>query len=373
MWANFDVMKEVNGVLCKVVGPLQDGSTRVTVYAPVSLRKKIISQCHDGKTSGHFYYWKTLQAVRRRFFWSSVCRDVQMYCRACTVCATRKNAGRKQRAAMRRYDAGFPMEEIAIDLMGPFPESKQGNKYVLVVVDAFSKWMEAYPIPNIQAEVVAEKLVLEFLSRFGMPRQIKSDRGRQFECQLFSEMCKLLDVDHYKSTPFHPQGNSKCERMVKVVGNLISVFCQEYENWDQHLGLLTMAYRTTVHEVTGYSPNFVMLGREVSLPLDIMLGEVTADEKLSQTDFVLRLHRRFAECFGKVRENLKAYGERQQRHYNLKMMGKEFKPGDMVYMREMIRKIGVCKKLQDKWIGPYMVVKPFGTTYYCCYHLGNRK
>ena len=144
---------------------------------------------------------------------------------------------------MRRYDVGSPMEEIAIDLMGPFPESDSGNKYVLVVVDSFSKWMEAYAIPNIEAKTVAERLVLEFISRFGVPMQIKSDRGRQFECELFREMCLLLDVSHKMSTPFHPQGNSRVECMVKVVGNLISAFCQTYTQWDKNLPLLTLAYR----------------------------------------------------------------------------------------------------------------------------------
>ena len=158
-------------------------------------------QCHDTTTSGHFYFWKTLNKAKKYFSWGGMSKDIQTYCQACHTCATRKTAGRSQKAKMRRYDVGFPMEEIAIDIMGPFPESERGNKYVLVVVDSFSKWMEAYPIPNIEARTVAERLVLEFVSRFGVPFQIKSDRGRQFECELFREMCLLLDVGHKTATP----------------------------------------------------------------------------------------------------------------------------------------------------------------------------
>ena len=88
--------------------------------------------------------------------------------------------------------------------MGPFPESENGNKYVLVVLDSFSKWMEVYPVPNIEARTIAEKLVPEFIYRFGVPLQIKSDRGKQFHYELFKAMCELLDVDHKMSTPFHP-------------------------------------------------------------------------------------------------------------------------------------------------------------------------
>ena len=363
LWANYDVLKLVDGVLCRVVGPLNDGSLQTTVYVPPSLRKEVMQICHDNKTAGHFYYWKTLHAVKKRFCWAGMSKDIQLYCQACHTCATKKNAGKKYRAAMRRYDTGYPMEEISIDLMGPFPVSSQGNKYVLVVVDSFSKWMEAYAIPSIHAEVVAEKLLTEFMSRFGVPHQIKSDRGKQFDCELFNHLCRLLEVDHFMSTPFHPQGNSKCERMVKVVGNLISAFCSDYENWDHHLSLLTMAYRTTVHEVTGYTPNLIMTGREISLPVDIMLGDLQQQDKVTACEYIERVQKRLTTCFDAVRKHLKEYGQRQQKHYNLNTKGKEFTAGDLVYLRETTRKKSVCPKLQPKWKGPYLILKKFGSTY----------
>ena len=97
-------------------------------------------------------------------------KDGQVYCKACHICTTRKSA------VMHRYDVGFPMEEIAKDLMGPFPESDSGGKkQFLVVVDNFLRWIEAYPVPNIETQTVAEKLVLEFISRFVVLFQIKSD------------------------------------------------------------------------------------------------------------------------------------------------------------------------------------------------------
>ena len=79
---------------------------------------------------------------------------------------------------MKRYDVGLPMEEIGIDLMGPFPESETWNKHGLVVVDSFTKWMEACPVPNIESKTIAERLILEFISPFVVPLQIKSDRGK---------------------------------------------------------------------------------------------------------------------------------------------------------------------------------------------------
>ena len=363
LWGNFEVLKLQEGLLCRVIGPLVDGTTRVTVYVPPSLRREIMSQCHDARTAGHFYYWKTLGRIKKNFFWGGMNKDVQVYCQACSICATRKVTGKKQRAEMRRYDVGYPMEEIAIDLAGPYPESSSGNKYVLVVVDSFSKWMEAYAIPNIEAQTVAEKLVLEFFSRFGVPMQIKTDQGRQFDCSLFEAMCEMLEVRHKMSTAFHPQGNSRVERMVKVVGNLVATFCRTYKEWDRNLPLLTLAYRSTVHEVTGFTPNYIMTGREVSLPMDVMLGSIKEQDRVTAPDYVQRLKSRMDACFSEVRTSLKEFGERQRKYYNLSTHGEMFKPGQVVYMREKTRKKQVSPKLAPKWKGPYLVVKRFGTVY----------
>ena len=146
----------------------------------------MIRECPDTRMAGHFYYWKTLKKVTHYFSWKGIIIDVRVYCQACPVCATCKTAGQKQRAEMKHYDVGLPMEEIAIDLMGPFPKSETGNKNVLVVVDSFTKWVEAYPVPNIEEKTIAEKLILEFISHFDFPLEIKSDRGKQFKCELLS-------------------------------------------------------------------------------------------------------------------------------------------------------------------------------------------
>jgi hypothetical protein len=290
-------------------------------------------------------------------------KDVQNYCKCCEICATRKKAGKKGRAGMRRYDAGLPLEEVCIDLAGPFPKSDKGNAWVLVVVDSFTKWMEAYPLTDSKAPQVAEALVLNFFSRFGVPYWIKSDRGRQFQSELFEHMCTMLDMQHKVSTPFHPQGNSRVERMVKVVSNLVNCFCRSQSNWDDRLPLLSLAYRSTIHEVTGYSPNYLMLGREVYLPLDVMIQSIPESQRVTAPQYVTELKERLQVAFKCVRDNLKREGLRQRKYYNLKTQGDEFKPGQLVYLKETTRKIGVSPKLSPYWLGPYMVVKKFGTVY----------
>ena len=105
--------------------------------------------------------------------------------------------------------------------------------------------------------------------------------------------------------------NSRVERMVKVVGNLIATFCQSYREWDRNLPLLTLAYRSSIHEVTGYTPNFIMTGREVALLLDIMLGTLQGTDRTTAPKYVQNLQTRLKGCFAEVHTHLKQHGERQ--------------------------------------------------------------
>ena len=107
--------------------------------------------------------------------------------------------------------------------------------------------------------------------------------------------------------------------MVKVLGNLIATIC--YSEWDKNLPLLTLAYRSSTPEVTGYTPNFVMTGREVTLPLDIMLGMLKGADRTTAPEYVQRLHTKLKGCFEEVRMHLKQQGEWQCKYYNLSTHG----------------------------------------------------
>ena len=99
-----------------------------------------------------------------------------------------------------------------MDILGPLPLTPRENQYVLVVTDYFTKWTESYAIPDQTAPTVAEKLVAEFISRYGVPRQLHSDQGTNFESKVMAEVCKLLDIEKTRTTPLHPQLHGQVER-----------------------------------------------------------------------------------------------------------------------------------------------------------------
>ena len=147
---------------------------------------------------------------------------------------------------------------MAVDLVGPFPESDSGNSYIMVVADYFSRWMEAFPIPNQEASTVAEKLVDEIFLRFSAPEQLHSDQGRQFESQLMAEVCKLLQIHKTRTTPYHPQSDDLVERFNRTMLAMLSTCAKDNPlDWERHVRKVCMAYNTSVQASTGYTPFFL--------------------------------------------------------------------------------------------------------------------
>ena len=140
------------------------------------------------------------------------------------------------------------MERIAIDVMGPLPATDRDNKYILVISDYFTKWAELYPMSNQEAETVANVVVCEFISRFGVPRQLHTDQGRNFESKWFQEMCRIMEIDKTRTTPLRPQSDGIVERFNRALEAMLSKFVDgDQKNWDLYLPLFTMAYRSSVH------------------------------------------------------------------------------------------------------------------------------
>ena len=138
--------------------------------------------------------------------------SISAWCNGCNACASAKGPSKKRRALLQQCSVCSPMETFALDILGPLPTSHKGNKYVLVVPNCFTHWTEAYALLNQEAVTIAEKLVTEFVCRFGAPMQILTDQVRQFESKLFAEICTLLDIDKTRTSSFHPQTNGLVER-----------------------------------------------------------------------------------------------------------------------------------------------------------------
>ena len=129
-----------------------DETDRLQLLYPEPIHAVIFGLAHEVKTGGHLPAWKMLHKINRRYFWPEMKEDVQQMILSCESCAT-KGSSRAKKGKMQKYRVGRPMERTAMDILGPLNKTR-GNNYILLVGDYFTKWIEAYPIPNQEANRV---------------------------------------------------------------------------------------------------------------------------------------------------------------------------------------------------------------------------
>ncbi|KAI3369547.1 hypothetical protein L3Q82_007756 [Scortum barcoo] len=170
---------------------------------------------------------------------------------------------------------------LGVDLMGPFPRSTNGNLYLIVFVDYYTRWVEMFPLRKATAETVSHILTREILTRWGVPTFILSDQGPQFVSSVFEETCKQWNLKQKRTSPYHPQTNLT-ERVNRNVKAMIASYVEEkHKNWDKYIPEFRFALNSAVHESTGVTPAELNLSRPLKGPLDAELSPRLCDPDTS--------------------------------------------------------------------------------------------
>ncbi|GBM90897.1 Retrovirus-related Pol polyprotein from transposon 412 [Araneus ventricosus] len=189
-----------------------DGSScRWQLILPKHRIQEVLRETHDSASGGHFGVMKALSKTRERFYWDRLRDDVEKWCRECHACGARKGPKTRTKGRLQRYNVGTTFERMALDILGPLPVTTKGNRYLLVLMDYFTKWPEAIPITDQEASTVAEELVRARISRYGVPMILHSDRGTNFNSALFTELCKLFGILKTRTTALHPESDGMVE------------------------------------------------------------------------------------------------------------------------------------------------------------------
>ncbi|MCG8044299.1 MAG: DDE-type integrase/transposase/recombinase, partial [Candidatus Thiodiazotropha endolucinida] len=272
-WILWDSLVVHDGLLFKKFAR-QDGSGEyLQLLVPSSMKKEIMYQMHDSLISGHLGVKKTKAKILQRFYWYNLKEDLNLYIHKCDTCAANKKPNRIPRAPMGSLQVGAPGDIVATDYLGPFPVTDRGHRYILLFTDHFTKNVEIVPVSDMTAEVCANKLLNDVISRWGCPLSIHSDQGRTYESKVFSELCRMLEVRKTRTSVRNPRGNGQVERFNRTLLRMIKAYlCGEQREWDLHLGCLAGAYRATPNESTRMSPNLLTMGREAKLPGELING-----------------------------------------------------------------------------------------------------
>lgn len=328
---------------------------------PRSLVPEILKYFHDEPHSGHLGIRKTKIKIKSRFYWDHMNKDIQEHIRSCYVCQTVKISNQKPSGLLGNPPvASRIFEVIHVDFQGPFPASSGGrrNKYLLVVEDEFSKWLELFPMTKATAKKVADKLEDEVFCRFGAPSTIVSDNGSQFTSKILKKLCKEWNIHHAFISVYHPQPNIS-ERANRTIKTMIASFVQQHHSsWDLHLQKFALALRSSINETTQCSPAILNLGREIYLPIDRSFGQTSYEAPSSSRQYQPTENLR--EIIEWVRKNIILSHQKNSILYNKKHRDLSFHPGQLVLVRNhpiSSAEEHFMGKLDKKWLGPYLIHK----------------
>jgi len=271
LWHQWDRLVVKGSVLYRSFLTLDGRSCKLQLVVPIKMRRIVFSLVHEGITGGHMGRKRTELQMQSRAYWPGWTADIRRFMHMCTPCSRYHRGGPPKSACLKPLPVGDFWERISIDITGPHPRSKHGNVFLLTVMDNFTKWADALPIPNHTAVTVARVLFNRVFVYMGMPLQLLSDQGPEFE--KFQEFCRWMDIEKLRTTPYKPSTNGMIERYHRSLNSIIAkIICENQKDWCEKAPIATAAYRASVHEATGYSPNFLVFMRENRAPVDLVLG-----------------------------------------------------------------------------------------------------
>ena len=193
--------------------------------------------------------------------------EIRDYVRRCFLCACYKNSNTSTTTTLRPHQPKKPWDTISVDLMGPYPRSSKGRRFILVTTDMFSRWVEAFPIGSSDTTRVIRILEEEVFSRWGYPRAILSDKGPQFISKAWKDACNRWETQHWTTAIYHPRANPVERRNQEIKKGLrLHLQDEEHRKWDLYLPTILFQLRSRHNATTGYTPAQLLLGHDLQRP-----------------------------------------------------------------------------------------------------------
>uniref|UniRef100_A0A674CT74 Gypsy retrotransposon integrase-like protein 1 n=1 Tax=Salmo trutta TaxID=8032 RepID=A0A674CT74_SALTR len=347
----WEKLKMEDGVMYRITHPPNE-TRRAQLLLPEKFRTIVLKSLHDD--SGHLGFDKTYGLVRDRFYWPRMKMEVEDYCKSCARCVQRKTLP-KIVAPLGHMQSEGPMDLVCMDFLSIEPDSSNIEN-VLVITDHYTRYAQAFPTKDQKASTVAKVLWERFFIHYGLPKRMHSDQGRDFESRLIRELLNMLGVEKSRTTPYHPQGDPQPERFNRTLLNMLGTLDPtQKKKWSQYIGHLVHSYNCTRNEATGYSPYFLMFGREARLPVDICFG-VSSDSSSERTylKYVSDMKKQLQAAYKVAESTAGKQNHENKQRYDKKIRYTQLMPGDRV----LIRNLGLHgkHKLADRWVStPYVV------------------
>jgi ribosomal protein L21E len=328
---------------------------------PNVFRKYVLSECHDSLWSGgHLGRDKTLVRIKELYYFQRLEQYVDLWIKTCPTCLATKRKHPDSRVVPRgSIEVSSVWDLLSIDLWDAGIISTRGYKYVLTVIDSFSKYAIAIPIKNKLSKTIAMKLYKHVFSRMGYPKRLHSDLGPEFVNSTLDELCDLLSIRRSTTTAYHPQGNAYAERIHQFFKNALTAFVRrDQRDWDLLIPALVNVYLDSVHSGLGsFTPSQLVFGRKIGTPS--IEGEDLS--YLSLSSDVIGYGVKLRIILDRVQSVvMKLFADKELKNLKLSM-GKvimSYDVGDKVGLQvESLPSSIVSAKLYPRFSGPYTVVK----------------
>lgn len=355
--------KIIDGILYRKV-PAATSDREWKLCVPLEARKKAFDEEHESPLAAHPGYFKTLRRMQLKYHWPTMSDDISAWVRSCAICRECKASNENTITPMvtNRY-ASYPGQILSIDYIGPYPRSKEGHRFAVVLIDSFTKFTVAQPLRETSTTATLSFLKKDVFYKLFVPEIIISDNGPQFRSNEFGKEMKKMEIKHWRTAFYNPQANAT-ECVNKSIVNGIRAFIDDryhHAGWTKYFNEIICAVNTSTHTATNVTPYFALFGREMVLdPKEYnTVLKANGPTPIDQD--------RLAIIRDDIKAQLNAAFNRNQRRYNLRAENRQFDLGEKVWIRN--NKLSsasekYCQKLGKKKIAAIVDRKIGENTYH---------
>ena len=286
-------------------------------------------------------------------------RDATKLVRKCKVCQKHAKISHLPSKPLTSVTSLWYFQQWGLDILGPLPIEKGQCKFIVVVVDYFTKWAEAEPLATIIEQKVRNFVWCSIICKFGIPRALVLDNGKQFDNPKFRDFCAELGIRNYYSSPAHPQSNGQAEVTIRTLKAALKTKLEGLKGkWVEYLPAVLWAYRTTRKTATQETPFALAFGTEAVALVEIGLKSPRIElASVEHNEEALRLNLDLLdEKRDQVLKRIEDYQRKTTRYYDQKVKPRSYKHSDLVLKKILpARKDPTHGKLGPNWEGPYIV------------------
>ena len=349
---------------------LREGQNRVRVVVPQELVNTLLRLYHDMPSAGHRGVESTVDRIEAKYVVLALRHQVKEYVENCEACAQFRTHPRPHTPKYQYQVLPVPFNQVHMDIMGPLPLSTEGNRYIIVYVDRFTRYTIVDALPDKSTTTVARSLFNRVVAEYTSPKILVSDNALEFTSQVIQDLCALLKITKAEITAYTPAANGLAESANKRILNVLRTAVNpSQKNWDQMLPHVQVAVNTAYHAAIGDTPHYLLFLQDKIMPFEFDLAEPAE----SSGDYVETMASRQRKAIMAAQENLMEEEAKVRKKKNRGAKEYPVKEGYRVYLKSRAKNQRGFGKLSPKWEGPYRVMSDLGRQRYLVKNLSTGK